>query len=86
MSTVHELKVFKNGGSNAIRIPANIKLEGDVLFLEVSDADGDMKLHRKKPTKLQKFFELVERDGFVEAPFERDARAYEPREFMNKKR
>ena len=59
MGKVFELKVFKNGGSNAVRIPASIQLSGDKLFLVVED-DGRMRLERDQPQPMAGFFALLD--------------------------
>jgi antitoxin component of MazEF toxin-antitoxin module len=63
MKTIIELKVFKNGGSNAIRIPASIKLEEPVLFLEIDDETEEMGLYRERPQKFKRLFELLDQYG-----------------------
>ena len=64
MKTVVETKVFKNGGSSAIRIPASIKLEpGSVVYIEVNNDVEDIVIHRHKPTRLSKFFAMQKQRG-----------------------
>lgn len=57
LKSVIEAKVFRNGGSNAIRIPATFKLNGTVVYLEIDDQGGDIVIHRDKP---QRFAELLD--------------------------
>ena len=59
MSKVFELKVFKNGGSNAVRIPASIDIEDGKLFLVLGD-NGTMTLEKTSPKPMAKFFALLE--------------------------
>ena len=64
MKTVLEAKVFKNGGSSAIRVPASFKLEpGAVVYIELNDDFNDFIVHRRKPKNLSRFFELQEALG-----------------------
>ena len=65
MKSIIELKVFKNGGSNAIRIPASIKLDAPVLFLEIDDETEEMGLYLKRPQKFKRLFELLDQYGPV---------------------
>lgn len=59
MQRIVEAKVFKNGGSSAIRVPASFKLEpGAVVYIELNDEVDDFVVHRRKPKNLSKFFEL----------------------------
>ena len=59
MSKVYELKVFKNGGSNAVRIPAAIQIPGDHLYLVLAD-DGSMTIDRESPRPMSKFFAMLD--------------------------
>ena len=63
MKSIIELKVFKNGGSNAIRIPASVKLDEPVLFLEVDDESDEMRLYKERPQKFKRLFELLDQHG-----------------------
>ena len=60
MKTVVEAKVFKNGGSNAIRIPAFFKVADGLLFLTIDDEQGLITISRDKPQKFAKLFELLD--------------------------
>lgn len=59
MSKVYELKVFKNGGSNAVRIPAGIEIFDGKLFLVLGD-DGTITLERNSPQPMAGFFALLD--------------------------
>ena len=64
MKNIVEAKVFKNGGSCAIRVPASFGLEpGAVVYIELNDDASDFVVHRNKPTRLAKFFERQSRLG-----------------------
>jgi virulence-associated protein VagC len=60
MKTVYELKVFRNGGSNAVRIPAAVQLKDQVLYLEVDSESEDLSLYKEKPQKFKRLFELLD--------------------------
>ena len=63
MKTVIEAKVFKNGGSNAIRIPAVVKLTSPVVYLEIDEATGDIVIHKHKPQRFAQLIELQKEQG-----------------------
>lgn len=64
LKKVLKAKVFKNGGSSAIRVPASFKLEpGAVVYIELNDEADDFVVHRRKPKNLSRFFELQEALG-----------------------
>jgi virulence-associated protein VagC len=63
MKMIFELKVFKNGGSKAIRIPASVKLDEPVLFLEIDDESDEMGLYKERPQKFKRLFELLDQQG-----------------------
>ncbi len=75
MKTVLELKIFKNGGSNAIRLPASLNLSESSIFLEIDDESNDLVLKRQKPNRFDSFFALQAKLGPLtdeEWSFERD--------------
>ena len=63
MKTIIEAKVFKNGGSNAIRIPAIVKLTSPVVYLEIDEGSGDIIIHRDKPQRFAKLLALHAKYG-----------------------
>jgi virulence-associated protein VagC len=63
LKTIVELKVFKNGGSNAVRIPASVRLEEPVLFLEIDDSSDVMGLYKERPQRFKRLFELLDQHG-----------------------
>jgi virulence-associated protein VagC len=63
MNTIIEAKVFKNGGSNAIRIPAIVKLTSPVVYLEIDEGSGDIIIHRDKPQRFAKLLALHAKYG-----------------------
>jgi antitoxin VapB len=43
----HRAKLFANGRSQAVRLPAAFRFEGDEVFIRRDDATGDVILSRK---------------------------------------
>lgn len=65
MKTIIEAKIFKNGGSNAIRLPASLKITEPVVYLVVDNETGIISLKREKPSRLDEFFALQEQFGSI---------------------
>ena len=65
MKTVLEVKVFKNGGSSAIRLPASLNITSGVVYLEVDEEKDSILIKRQKPNRLDTFFALQEKLGPV---------------------
>lgn len=63
LKTVLEAKVFKNGGSSAIRLPASLNITGGVVYLEIDEETGAIAIKRQKPNRLDAFFALQEKLG-----------------------
>jgi len=63
MKTVLEAKVFKNGGSSAIRLPASLNITGGVVYLEIDNETGDIEIKRQNPHPFQELFALHEKYG-----------------------
>ncbi|MBI1868152.1 MAG: AbrB/MazE/SpoVT family DNA-binding domain-containing protein [Methylocystis sp.] len=51
-------KLFRNGRSQAVRLPAQFKFEGDEVYIRRDAATGDVILS-KRPTDWADFFELA---------------------------
>ena len=52
-------KLFNNGGSQAVRLPAEFRFEGDEVFVRRDAITGDVILSRKSDAGTwQRFFEL----------------------------
>jgi antitoxin VapB len=51
-------KIFTNGRSQAVRLPANMRFEGKEVYIRQDKATGDVILSRK-PTDWDSFFEAV---------------------------
>ena len=86
IKNIIELKVFKNGGSNAIRIPASVKLEEPVLFIEIDDESEVMGLYKERPQKFKRLLELLDQHGQIsDSEWEgyRDETEWPERESLN---
>ena len=65
VKTVLEAKVFKNGGSSAIRLPASLNITGGVVYLEIDEDTGNIEIKRRKPNPFDELFALHEKYGPV---------------------
>ena len=64
-------RLFNNGGSQAVRLPADFRFDGDEVFVRRDDRTGDVILSKKSGWSTWKeYFEL------------RDAAGAAPEEFM----
>jgi len=67
-------KLFKNGASQAVRLPVEFRFEGDVVYITRDDATGDVVLSNRPGAKAwSEFFDLlhaieVPADFMVERP------------------
>lgn len=52
-------KIFMNGRSQAVRLPAEFRFEGDEVYVRRDAVTGDVILSRK-PTDLSQFFNLLQ--------------------------
>lgn len=85
MKTLYELKVFRNGGSNAVRIPAAILLKDQFLYLEVDSESEELSLYREKPQKFKRLFELLDQHAPISSDdwvIERDDSDWAERESL----
>jgi antitoxin VapB len=58
--TTRIAKLFKNGASQAVRLPADFRFEGDELYVTRDDATGDVLLSNRPGAKTwNEFFELL---------------------------
>lgn len=53
-------KLFRNGRSQAVRLPAEFRFEGDEVFVRRDANTGDVILS-KKPDSWKEFFELADK-------------------------
>jgi antitoxin VapB len=58
-------KLFRNGRSQAVRLPADFRFEGDEVFIHKDPATGDVILSRR-PGSWESFFELRRRANVPE--------------------
>jgi antitoxin VapB len=58
-ATPHTAKLFRNGRSQAVRLPANYRFKGSEVYIRRDPATGDVILSRR-PESWQDFFELLE--------------------------
>ena len=65
MKSVIEAKVFKNGGSNAIRIPASFKLDAQIVYLSLDDEAGEITISKNNPRMFAGLFALHEAQGVI---------------------
>lgn len=70
-------KLFKNGRSQAVRLPAEFRFEGKEVFIRKDEKSGDVILS-KRPESWEEFFRLREQ------AMEMDRQAFE--EFLAKRK
>jgi antitoxin VapB len=65
MNMARTAKLFRNGRSQAVRLPSEFRFEGDEVFIRQDPATGDVILSRR-PDSWDSFFALTEEAGVVE--------------------
>ena len=55
MSEVKVAKLFRNGGSQAVRLPAEFRFEGDEVYVRRDETTGDVTLSKKTEKTRQEF-------------------------------
>lgn len=63
MKTITELKVFKNGGSRAVRLPAGFLENQVLLFAEYDEASDSITITKRHPKPFDSLFALHEKYG-----------------------
>jgi antitoxin VapB len=58
----HRAKLFANGRSQAVRLPAAFRFDGDEVFIRRDEATGDVILSRK-PNDWDDFLALIGKDA-----------------------
>ena len=58
-------KLFRNGRSQAVRLPYNFRFEGAEVFIRQDPATGDVILSRR-PESWESFFQLAQQAGVPE--------------------
>jgi len=62
MQVMRIAKLFKNGSSQAVRLPAEFRFEGDEIYISRDDTSGDVLLSSRPSTKTwDDFFEYLQR-------------------------
>ena len=56
----HTAKLFRNGRSQAVRLPAEYRFEGNEVYIRRDPGSGDVILSRR-PASWDDFFELLDR-------------------------
>lgn len=61
MSETRKAKLFKNGASQAVRLPAEFRFEGDEVYITRDDSSGEVVLSSRPGARTwREFFELME--------------------------
>jgi len=61
MIETHVVKLFKNGASQAVRLPAQFRFQGDEVYATRDDATGDVVLSNRPGARIwDEFFELLD--------------------------
>lgn len=80
MAETRVAKLFMNGGSQAVRLPAEFRFEEDEVYVRRDERTGDVVLSSKpRPATLEHFFERVG-DLEEELDFPLDRPEYDPNE------
>ncbi len=81
MAQILTAKVFRNGRSQAVRIPAEFRFKGDQVYIKRDENTGAVMLSEKPPRRsLDEFFAEVDAEGGFDFEVERDRRPPEERE------
>jgi len=56
---VRRVRVFRNGGSQAVRLPAEFRFEGETLYAVRDDATGEVVLSPRPAAAWRELIELV---------------------------
>ena len=60
MSRIHTAKLFKNGASQAVRLPAEFRFDGDEVFVSRDERTGDVILSKRPAAQSwDDFFKLL---------------------------
>lgn len=58
----HTAKLFRNGRSQALRLPAEYRFDGPEVYIRRDPATGDVILS-KRPESWERFFDLADKAG-----------------------
>lgn len=64
MAETRVAKLFMNGGSQAVRLPAEFRFEGDEVYVRRDERTGDVVL--SSSPRVKSWEELFERMGYLE--------------------
>jgi antitoxin VapB len=65
-SAVQKAKVFRNGRSQAVRIPAEYRFNSDEVYVRRDQQTGDLILSQRAPSDWDEIFAAVDAAGFSE--------------------
>ncbi len=60
--------VFRNGGSQAIRIPAQFRFEGDTVEVEWDERLKALVIREPADTRMKRFFEWIDKQPAYQLP------------------
>ncbi len=83
MPQIEKARVFRNGRSQAVRIPAQYRFKSDEVYIIRNDKTGDLTLSEKKPRpSLDEIFAELDAAGAADLDLERDSAPAPEREWM----
>ena len=83
MPQVEKARVFRNGRSQAVRIPAGYRFKTDEVYISRNDKTGDLTLSENKPKpSIKEVFAMLDAAGAGEFELERDLSPPVEREWM----
>ena len=82
MAQTAKARVFRNGRSQAVRIPAEFRFKTDQVYIERDERTGVVSLSEKPPRRsMEDLFARIDAEGpFEDFEIERDRRPPEERE------
>jgi antitoxin VapB len=63
MQEIHKAKIFKNGGSQAIRIPAQWRFDSDEVYVRFDETLNALVITQRHPKPMERFFALARELG-----------------------
>lgn len=63
MWEIYKAKIFRNGGSQAIRIPAQWRFESEEVFVRFDEGLQALVITERSPKPMENFFALAEKYG-----------------------
>lgn len=81
MTQIQKVKVFRNGRSQAVRIPSKFRFQSDEVYLEHNEETGVITLsERPLRSSMADLFARIDADGGFDFDLDRDMRPAEERE------